>query len=554
MRIRATWRNLTVVAAVIAMALAACGGDDSGNKTGSTGNGKGGGTLVDGATFSAAAPPHIDPALTSELDGAQVTNAVYDGLTDIDYTDPQNPVVKGQVAESYEPNADATVWTFKIRDGQTFSNGEPVLPSSFVRGWERAARLAGDYSYLIGTFIKGGQDVLDKKADSISGVQADDENMTLTVELTEPYANFDAVAGFQLFDPMPKAVDDLKDQNQWENGIMIGNGPYKMVKARNDQEIVLERNDRWAGDIFGNKRPIVDKIVFKISKDIDSAYNAMEAGDFDTANIPSGRVKEAEQRYGTTLDVRVMGSYHFDVNMDDPVVGGPDNKLLRQAISQAINRDEINEAVYEGTRTTSTGITPPGIPGFKANLCKYCAYDKAAAQKAFDDWKAAGHSLSKPVDIVYNTDAGHEPVVQIIVDNLKAVGIDAKATPIDSEVYFSQLRDGACVICRAGWYADYPTYDNFLWDLFSKPSIGGNNLGPYHNDRFDELVIEAKKTIDKEEAGRLYNEAEEILLNDDIGVIPINWYRGDYVYRKDRVTNFPQTPNGFILWEQVTLK
>ena len=240
--------------------------------------------------------------------------------------------------------------------------------------------------------------------------------------------------------------------------------------------------------------------------------------------------------------------------MDDPVVGGADNVKLRQAISMAIDREEINDAVYEGTRSTSTGITPPGVPGFKKDLCDYCAYDVEAAKKAFADWKAAGNKLSGPIKIQLNADAGHEPVVQIMVDNLKEIGITAQAQPIDSTTYFSQLRDGACQICRAGWYADYPTYDNFMFDLFHQSSIGGNNLGPYKNDEFDKLVDEAKATPDKAAAYKLYNQAEDILVNQDVGVIPINWYRGDYVYNPDKVTNFPQNALGLISWEQVTVK
>ena len=123
-----------------------------------------------------------------------------------------------------------------------------------MRAWERASDpdFAGQYSYLF-SFIEGGQEKLDGEADTISGV-TDDEARTLTVGLSAPYGNFPAVAGFQLFFPMPSAVDDLEDQTEWENGLMIGNGPYKLAEPRNDQQIVVERNDEWGGDIFGNDK------------------------------------------------------------------------------------------------------------------------------------------------------------------------------------------------------------------------------------------------------------------------------------------------------------
>ena len=513
-----------------------------------------GGDFIDLGTFVGDPPEHIDPALNATLDAYQVINALYDGLTEIDSSDPANPQTVPLVAESVEPNEDATVWTFKIRDGQTFSNGEPILPSSFQLAWERASDpdFAGLYSYLF-NFIEGGAEKLDGTADTLSGVEADDDTMTLTVTLSEPYANFDTVAGFQLFMPMPTAVEDLSDQSDWENGLMIGNGPYKLAEPRTDEQIVLEKNDEWAGDINGETWPDrLDTITFVTTADPDTAYNSFEAGEGQDANIPPARTAEAEENWGTTLDVAILGSFFFQLNLCDPTIGGDDNKLFRQAVSQAIDRDSINEAVFDGSRTTSTGITPEGIPGFLPDICDYCSYDPEAAQQAFDDWKAAGNEQSEPLMIQFNTDAGHEPVVQIIVDNLNAIGIDAQADPRDSETYFTDLANGECVFCRTGWYADYPTYDNFMYDLFSTEALGGNNYG-FTNPEFDQLVSEAKATIDKDAQAEQFQQAEQILLNDEIGAVPINWYRGDYVYNDDEVALFPQTNLGLVLWEQVAL-
>ena len=101
-----------------------------------------------------------------------------------------------------------------------------------------------------------------------------------------------------------------------------------------------------------------------------------------------------------------------------------------------------------------------------------------------------------------------------MVDNLAAIGIEAVAEPMNAETYFSDLADGACkAMCRAGWFADYPTYDNFMFDLFHTASIGGNNLGPFYNEEFDQLVDQAKQTVDADEQASLFQEAERILLN-----------------------------------------
>jgi ABC-type oligopeptide transport system substrate-binding subunit len=559
--VRSKRRSLRLLAVILGLALlaTACGGDDSDDSKAS-GNGSGdksstdtkaGGDLIDLGTFVGDPPEHLDPALNQTLDAYQVINALYDGLTDIDSSDPKNPKIVPLVAESYSANDDASVWTFKIKPDAAFSDGEQITPTTFQRSWERAADLAGPYSYLL-AFIKGGQDRLDGKAKTLAGVQADDATSTLTVTLEHPYSNFDAVAGFQLFFPVAQAA--FAAGEDYDRGAMIGNGPYRLAKPRTDQEIDLVKNDSWAGD-FNGKRwdDRLDTIEFKVSADPDTSYNSFEAGEGDTANVPPARVEDAKANHGTTADVHILGSYYYSFNFRKPEVGGPENKLFREAISQAIDRDSINDAVYNGSRTTGTGITPEGIPGFKAGLCEYCTYDKAAAQKAFDQWKAEGHSQSGPLKIQFNAGAGHEPVVQIIVDNLKAIGIQAEADPMPTETYFSDLSKGACIFCRVGWYADYPTYDNFMYDLFHTATLDGNNYG-YSNEAFDKKVDEAKQTVDKDAQAKLFQEAEQILLNDDVMAVPINWYLGDYAYDRDKIAAFPQTNLGLVMWEQITLK
>jgi oligopeptide transport system substrate-binding protein len=557
-------RSMQLLALILGMSLfaAACGGDDDDSDQGAdTGDEapQQGGELVDLGTFVGDPPEHIDPALNQTLDAYQVVNALYDGLTDIDTSDPDNPETKPMVAESYESNDDATVWTFKIREGLTFSNGEAITPTSFSRAWERATvpDFAGAYSYLF-NFIKGGEEKLNGDADTISGVKADDDAMTLEVTLSAPYSNFATVAGFQIFAPMPSAVDDLDDQLDWDTGLMIGNGPFMLAKERTDTEIDLVPNPEWDGTAYSDfdlpEQPYLDRLVFKVTADPDTSYNSFEAGEGDTAQIPSGQFQTAKETYGTTMDVNILGSYYWDINENNPELGGEKNIKLRKAIMQAIDRDQINEAVYENSRVVADAVTPKGIPGFKEGLCDDCKYDPEAAQQAYDEWKADGNELTGPIQMQFNTGQNHDLVAAIMIDNLDAIGIPAEQAPIDQETYFTQLSEGACIVCRAGWYADYPTYDNFMYDLFHSDSAdGGNNYSNYKNPDFDELVDQAKATTDADEQADLFQQAETILL-DDAAVIPIVWYTGDYAFNADKLVGFTQSNLGLIPWETVSVK
>ncbi len=521
---------------------------------GAAAEGAAGGEFIDGGTFVGDPPEHIDPALNTTLDAYQVINAMYDGLTDIDTSDPANPKIVPHMAESFESNDDATVWTFKVKEGLKFSNGEEILPSTFARSWERASdpEDQGDYAYLM-NFIQGGAEKLAGEADTLAGVVADDEAMTLTVTLSAPYSNFPAVAGFQLFMPMPEEAGPTP--GTYENGLMAASGPYKLAEPRTDDQIVLVKNEDWAGDINGETWPDrLDQITFLTYADPDTSFNALSAGETMTAQIPPARVTEADETFGTTLDVDILGTYFFQINDRAPEVGGEKNLDLRRAISMAIDREKINNDIYNGSRNTSTGITPPGIPGFKENLCsEYCTYDPEGAAAALEAWKAANPGVEPPtIKIQFNAGAGHEDVVAIVIQNLAAIGITAEADPRPTETYFSEMSDGSCVVCRSGWFADYPTYDNFMYDQFATESLGGNNFG-YSNPEFDQLLAQAKQTVDPAKQAELFQQTEDVLLNQTMGAIPINWYRGDYAYDEEQVAFFTQSNFGLIPWEQITL-
>jgi len=517
-----------------------------------------GGTFIDGAQLVADNLTSYDPGLVQTLDESQVTTAIYDGLTEFDFTDKEKPVLKGLLAEKFEPNADATVWTFTIKKEMTFDNGDPVLPSSFKFAWERNARasFASPYGYLI-SYVKDGASMQKENSTvtTLDAIKADDEAMTLEVTLESANADFAAIVSHPFFGPLPeKLVKEHMDD--WGTTLMVGNGPFKMEAAANEQEVVLVRNDKWGGNVLGDEKANLDRIEFKIQKDPEGGYTAFEAGDTMSASIPPGKFGAAQKDHNNTVKSGTLGVYFFVFGFkNNPQLsdeGGKDNSLLRKAISMAIDREQINQKVYEGTRNLPTGVVPPGIPGFKKDLCKFCAFNIDESKKLLQEWKDAGGTLNGPITINFNTGGGHEDVVSIVQENLKAIGIESTTDPI-SEKYFGTMAKGGCRFCRAGWYADYPTYGNFTLDLFSTTAVGGNNNGSFSDTKFDDLLAKAQAEVDDTKRGELYNQAEEYLLNDRMAVVPFNWYTGDQVYG-DKVVNYDQPPLGIILWERVGIK
>lgn len=314
-------------------------------------------------------------------------------------------------------------------------------------------------------------------------------------------------------------------------------------------------NDKWGGNVYGDKKVHLDKIVFKPSKDIEGAYQTFDSGQGNGAPVPPGQFRAAMKKYpeNTVTDPNV-GSYYFDFGEDNDLVGGKKNLELRRAISLAIDRKELNSKVWEDTRNIADGVVPPGIPGYKKGIGDYAKFDVKEAKKHYKKWEDAGGKLSKKIQINFNEGGGHGDVAALIQSQLKKnLGIETELKPVAEDYFRVVAEPGGCQLCRSGWYADYPTYGNFMVDLFSKASIGGNNFGRFDNPDFEEAIQKAQAETDEEKRGKLYNEAEDILLNKQTAAIPLVYYTGGQVYRDD-VVNGDLPPLGIMLWERVAIK
>ena len=249
------------------------------------------------------------------------------------------------------------------------------------------------------------------------------------------------------------------------------------------------------------------------------------AGEADTANIPPAQVDEAQENWGTTLDIEILGSYYFDFNDRDPSIGGEENLLLRQAISQGHRpRGDQRGRVQRLRDRLRPASRRRASPGSRQGSASTARTTPKAPRRRSTSGRRPATCQAAPLPIQFNADAGHEDVVG---HHHREPGRDrhpGRGRPAaDGDVLHRAWPTGSASFCRTGWFADYPTYDNFMYDLFHTDSLGGNNHG-FSNPEFDALVDEAKQTVDPDEQAALFQQAEEILLNDDTMTVPINWY------------------------------
>ena len=503
--------------------------------------------FIDCQLFAAGEPDHIDPALTSTLVGANVATMLFDGLTDTD----ANGALYGEVAAKWKTTDGSKTWVFTLKKGLKFSNGEAVLPSSFVNGWKRSmdSKLASEVAYH-GDFILGMNAYsTGKGAFPSASVVADDKAMTLTTKMENPTSDWPSIVGHSVFSPIPTTMVGASDKVEEDGTKLVGNGPFMLEKAitkRAGGEVVLVPNPN-----FGGKTATLSKLTAKIFSDTNAAYNAFASGQCDSGPIPAGRYTELLTKWGTKGLKSTLGTDYWGFNWEDPIVGGTKNKYLRSAIAKAIDRDQISSVIYQGVRKPATGLLPPGLPGYKSGQGLTNSRDLAGAKADYKRWLDLGNTTPPAIRLSYNDGAGWDKVASIIIANLKDVGIPAKLDPFPADgTYFSKMRSGKGQMIRAGWFADYPIADNFLYPLLHSASIGGDNLERYNSATFDALVNSARSTTNKAFAESQYRRAEVQALRSDVAITQtVN--RGISVVLSASIATFPITPLGMVVYDQV---
>jgi peptide/nickel transport system substrate-binding protein/oligopeptide transport system substrate-binding protein len=510
--------------------------------TGTTDNGD----VTKGGTFSyyISEPAFIDPVNLQESEGTQVGQAIFDSLVAFD---PVTSEIVPAAAESWEPNEDATVWTFNLREGAKFHNGRDVTAQDFKYAWERICNPANEseiYYHLAS--VVGYDEMQSETASELAGVKVIDET-TLEVTLKEAFADFEYVVGHPALAPVPQEEVE-KDPAAWAD-MPIGNGPFQMVSPwAHDQGIQVERFE----DYYGTA-PNIDGIDFKILADEDTAWLEFQAGNIDFTTIPSGQIGSTVEEYGESPDGYTVNPgeqtslgtelavYYLVVNNADPIMK---DQEVREAISLAINRQAICDKIFEGTRVPATGIVPEGIVGFQDNAWASADYDVEAAKALLE-----GKTIPK-INLEFNSGSGHEDIIQLVQADLKAVGIDSELVGTEWAAYLDKLDARNYSIGRLGWLADYPIMDNFLFPLFTTGS--GDNKSGYSNAEVDSKLAEARTTTDSDARVGLYQDVEKTI-GETTPVIPLMFYRHHHV-ASERVNDGVYSPNGLFTFETVWLE
>ena len=336
---------------VAALVLSGCSGG------GSTPSESGGGGGIISTNGTEPQNPLI-PTNTNEVGGGKIVDAIFAGLVYYDADGaPQN-----DMAESIETDDNQT-YTIKIKDGQTFTNGDPVNAASFIDAWNYGALLSN--AQLSSYFFESIEGFSYDEDSELTGL-AEVDDLTFTVKLNQPESDFPLRLGYSAFFPLPaEAFDDIEAFG--ENP--VGNGEYMLDGEgawQHNERIDLVKNPDYKGGL----QPQNDGVNIIFYADTSAAYSDLQSGNLDVLDeIPDSSIATYEDEFG---DRAVNQPSALNATLTIPArlahFSGEEGQLRRQAISMAINREEVTDVIFNGTRTPATDFTSPIVDGYSDSL------------------------------------------------------------------------------------------------------------------------------------------------------------------------------------------
>ncbi|KXP11640.1 ABC transporter substrate-binding protein [Tsukamurella pulmonis] len=459
------------------------------------------------------------PSDTNENMGGRVLDMMFTGL--YSYQADGTPVLAN--AESVE-TTDNKHFTVKLKRDWTFHDGTPVKASNYVRAWNFGAAIGNlQKQQSFYAPIAGFDEVSEKGATKteMSGLKVIDD-YTFTIDLAAPNIDFKLALGYVPFVPLPDVFFTEGKEKFGQNP--VGNGPYKLKQWRHNVQLETVRFEDYKGP-----KPKNGGLTFVMYESYDPAYVDLTSGNLDALDtIPNSALRSFQKTLGKKAIVRPTAQTQSFVIPEFLEHFGPDEegRLRRQAISMAIDRQQIIDVVFQGFRNPSLEFTARSIPGWSGDLPgnETVKHNPELAKQRWEQANAI-KPWSGEFTIAYNSDGDHKQWIDAVTNQIRnTLGIEAAGKPYAT---FKQIRDELTKKTlksagRNGWQGDYPTQLNFLESNYL--TGGGSNDGDYSNPAFDAKIAQAQQALDPAQSTRLINEAQSFLLA-DLPVVPLWDYK-----------------------------
>lgn len=432
-------------------------------------------------------PDYLDPALNSSVDGACLAAMLFGGL----YIYDKDGNVVPNFAEDCKVSEDGKTYTFTLRDGLKWSNGDVLDANDFVYSWNRAVapETAADYSYMYA--------VVDGYNEGALNISASEDGKTFTVNLYNPCAYFMDLAAFPTFFPVHQESVEAADgwetnPGKWcqEAGFVTA-GPFTVKSWAHESSMVVVKNDNW----WDAENVKLSSIEMMLSADDTAIFAAYNAGDLDFIDsVPNDEIQNIKDQADFYI-VDNLGTYYVSFNVNSPLFDGLTElqaKNLRKAIACVIDRDYIIETCGQTEQKPANAFIPEGMMDGNGGIFKSDAYEypyetgyyyatdyDANYQLALDYLDEAGllgedGKINIEFDFEYltNEGSGHVAVAECIQSDLAQLGINMTIRQCDWNTFLDERKAGNYDIARNGWLADFNDPINML-EMWTTDS--GNN-------------------------------------------------------------------------------
>ena len=401
------------------------------------------------------------------------------------------------------------------------------------------------------------------------------DKYTFEIVLKEKYPQFLYWLSMSFFSPMPWEADlfysqeGLAEKNISLDWYPIGTGPFMLTENNPNRRMVLERNPNFRGELFpiagedtdinmglledaGKEMPFIDKAIYSLEKESIPAWNKFLQGYYDTSGIVSDSFDQAvqfsaqgdaqltdemQQKGIKLLTATTTSTYYMGFNMADDLVGGDSERarLLRRAISIAVDYEEYISIFANGRGRPAQGPVPPGIFGHipgEAGINPYVYYweNNRAVRRPIEHarelMQQAGYKngisqvTGKPLVLNLDTPAagpGSKAAFDWLRKQFSKLGINLVVRATDYNRFQEKMRKGTAQIFQWGWNADYPDPENFFFLLYgpnAKIDHNGENAANYKNEKFDSLFDLMKSMKNTSDRQKLIDQIVELVRYD----------------------------------------